>query len=88
MNIRCEHCGGKLHLRGYEQILGDAKSRRWHLVCELCGLVHEYDSSWNRICTLAGSAPKSAQTASARQTSLAAAGVAESSSVTVPSLVW
>ena len=63
MSIQCEQCGGTLQVRGYEQELGDPKSREWTLACPVCGLVHRYDSEWARIrpapkvaCAGAGSA--------------------------------
>jgi hypothetical protein len=57
MSIQCENCGGTLQVRGYEQELGDPKSRQWTMVCPICGEVHQYDSAWLRIHPAADTAP-------------------------------
>ncbi|MCY2931310.1 MAG: hypothetical protein NTV86_17845 [Planctomycetota bacterium] len=57
MSIQCEHCGGTLQVRGYEQELGNPKSRQWTMACPVCGEVHLYDSAWVRIAPVADTAP-------------------------------
>lgn len=49
MSIQCEKCGGAMQVRGYEQELGQPKTRQWTMACPVCGEVHLYDSAWSRI---------------------------------------
>ena len=58
MNIQCENCGGSLQVRGYEQELGQPKTRQWTMACPICGEVHQYDSTWLRILPGADTASK------------------------------
>ena len=58
MNIQCDKCGGTLQVRGYEQELGQPRTRQWTMGCPVCGEVHLYDSTWLRIHPMAASASK------------------------------
>ncbi|MCY2925554.1 MAG: hypothetical protein NT031_08950 [Planctomycetota bacterium] len=58
MSIQCEKCGGELQVRGYEQELGQPKTRQWTTACPVCGQVQLYDSAWLRVRPGAVSAPK------------------------------